>query len=366
MFRQLKKFTVNMVAGANVATAILMLMVGFTDYVNPSTHPLLATLGLAFPAFLLANLGFLFFWLLFCRRMVWIPIMGFIVAYAPVRTYIPFNAPRDTPLGAIKVMSYNVQAFNGVGSSDEDAAGEIFDYLQATRPDIVCLQEGFDSWRHVKERLDTLFAHNDSVLLGTNGYRNSLCIFTKYPILRKERIPYASKYDANASMAYYLDINGRTVLVINNHFESNRLTESDKQKYKDILKGTVQGDTAKKDSKLIIFKLTEAAHRRCSQADAVHAYIEKHKGRYPVIVCGDFNDNPISYTHRVVAKGLTDCYVSTANGLGLSYNQKGFYVRIDNMLCSDKLEPYNCHVDNTIKASDHYPIVCWMKFSHRP
>ncbi|MGN1264170.1 MAG: AP endonuclease, partial [Prevotella sp.] len=58
--------------------------------------------------------------------------------------------------------------------------------------------------------------------------------------------------------------------------------------------------------------------------------------------------------------------VATGRGIGLSYNQQGFYVRIDNIMCNDGFTPYNCKVDNKIDASDHYPIFCWLKKRDKP
>ena len=109
----------------------------------------------------------------------------------------------------------------------------------------------------------------------------------------------------------------------------------------------------------------EAGEAEGPQAEAVHQYIEAHR-QYPIIVCGDFNDNPISYSRRIIAQGLTDCFVETGRGVGLSYNQKGFFFRIDHIMCSDHFKPYNCSVDNKIDASDHYPISCRLKLSHKP
>lgn len=60
MFRELKTLTVRMIAGANVATIVLMLLVGYSDRLSPEHFPVLSTLGLLFPVFLLANLCFLF------------------------------------------------------------------------------------------------------------------------------------------------------------------------------------------------------------------------------------------------------------------------------------------------------------------
>ena len=63
MIKQLKTFTINLVAGANIATVILMLLAGYSDRFDPAEHPVIACLNLAFPVFLVVNMLFLFFWL---------------------------------------------------------------------------------------------------------------------------------------------------------------------------------------------------------------------------------------------------------------------------------------------------------------
>lgn len=360
MISLLKTFTVHMVAGANVATVIVMLIVGFADYFNPVKYPILSCLGMAFPIFLIINLFFLFFWLIFKWRMALIPVTGFILAYVPIRIYMPINMPSDIPDGVIKVLSYNVQGY--IGKPRYDGAFDmIFDYIKECDADIVCIQED-NILKQQSERLSGLYAYTDTMHVGTKNI-NALGIYTRYPILRKERIQYKS--EGNGSIAYYLLIDGDTVLVVNNHFETTHLSLDDRQIYKDMLKGDVEQDTVRIESKKLIHKLGESSGLRAPQADIVHDYIENHR-EYPVIVCGDFNDSPISYTRRIMAKGLTDCFVSTGRGIGLSYNQKGFFVRIDNIMCSDDFIPYNCKVDNKIDASDHYPIFCWLKMRDKP
>ena len=81
MLKRLKKFTLQMIAGANVATILLMLLVGYSDRLDPASFPRLANIGLTFPFFLIVNLGFLVFWLLFKKRWMLIPIAGLLVGY---------------------------------------------------------------------------------------------------------------------------------------------------------------------------------------------------------------------------------------------------------------------------------------------
>ena len=99
MIKKLKTFTLRMIAGANVATIIVMLLVGFSDRLNPVDHPMLSTVGMTFPIFLLINLAFLLFWIIFKWRMMWIPIAGFLLAYVPISIYMPLNRQQDVAEG---------------------------------------------------------------------------------------------------------------------------------------------------------------------------------------------------------------------------------------------------------------------------
>ena len=359
MIKKLKAFTIQMFAGANVATVLLMLAVGFSDRLSPAEHPLLSTAGMTFPVFLLINLLFLFFWLVFKLRMVWIPIAGYLLAYVPISIYLPVNARQEAPEGALKVISYNVCSYGGNYKYD-DGVGPVSDYLRGEDADIVCLQEDVDTWRgNAFKTYEKNYAYNDTlVLINEVECFNALGIHTRFPILRRERIDYSSL--ANGSAAWWLNVKGDTVIVINNHFESCHLTLEDRQQYRQILYGKLSGDSARSESKLLMVKLAEANAKRSGQIDAVLRYAEEHR-QYPIIVCGDFNDNPISYSRHAMAKVLTDCFAETGRGLGLSYNQKAFSFRIDHIFCSEAFEPYNCKIDSRMDASDHNPLICWLK-----
>lgn len=358
MFKQLRQFTVHMVAGANIATIALMLFVGFSDFLRPETFPSLSNIGLLFPVFLFANLGFLMFWLIFKVRYALIPFFGFVLCYVPVRKYAPINLTEDAPLGAIKVLSYNIWAY-AQGENDEDGINPIVKYIKQQNADIVCLQEtcyGWDVAAQIDSILCPIYAYRDTTYHPSGG--NAIGIFSKYPILSKERIPYPSA--GNLSEAYRLKIGKDTVLLINNHLETTGLTLEERAHFKELIKGKLETDTAEQTSKLMIVKLGEATRKRAVQAEAVARYIRQHHDM-STILCGDFNDGPISYAHRTIAKELTDCYVASGNGPGISYHHAGFFVRIDNIMCSDDWIPYKCKIDSKIAASDHYPIICYLK-----
>ena len=361
MIKQLKSFTVNLVAGANVATVLLMLLAGYADHIDPSAHPTLSCMGMTFPIFLIANLLFLFFWLTFKWKRAWIPILGYVLSYGPLTTYMPLHTKQDVPDETIKVLSYNVCHYGG-NYKYEYGFETVYKYLEEQNADIVCLQEDVDSWRRfVFQWYEKIYQYNDTTIFNQRPTSmNGVGIHTRFPILKKERIPYKS--EANGSMAYYLKVKNDTILVINNHLETTHLTTEDRNNYKKMIRGRMERDTVKTESMQLVEKLGHSAAMRAAQAEAVHAYIESHR-QYPIIVCGDFNDNPISYSRRTIAEGLHDCFMETGCGIGLSYNQKGFYFRIDYIMCSDDFKPYNCEIDDKFDASDHYPIICRLKLA---
>ena len=337
-----------MLTGANVATVIVMLLVGYSDHLNPTDHPMLSTVGMAFPFFLLMNMAFLCFWLVFKWTRAWIPFVGFILAYVPISIYMPLHTTQEVPEGAIKLISYNVCSYGG-NYKYENGFETVRDYLKEQQPDIVCVQEDADTWRrYVMKEYAKVLPYNDTIVLANNDLTlNALGIHTRYPIVKRERIPYSSL--ANGSAAWWLKVGEDTLIVVNNHFESCHLSTEDRQQYRHIIKGEIPRDSLRTESAILLVKLAEA-----------NAYVKEH-ANYPVIVCGDFNDNPISYSRHTMGETLTDCFVATGRGIGLSYNQKAFSFRIDHIFCSKDIQPYNCEVDDKMDASDHYPLICWLK-----
>ncbi len=360
MIKHLKTFTIQLFEGANIATIIVMVLVGYSDRIDPTDHPMLSTVGMTFPFFLLVNLLFLFFWLIFKWTKIWIPVLGFVVSYVPISIYMPLHTSSTIPDSAIKFISYNVCGYGGNHHYD-NGLDAVTDYISEQKADIVCLQEdtGYKGVT-MTQAYNKLFPYNDTIkVVHSSEASNSVGIHSRYPIIRREEIHYPS--DTNGSAAWWLKVDNDTLIVINNHFESCHLTQSDRNQYRQILHGKMDRDSVRSESHLLLIKLAEANAKRALQIKTVSEYIRTNSN-YPIIVCGDFNDNPISFSRYTIAKDLTDCFVAAGSGIGLSYNQKAFSFRIDHIFCSDHLIPVDCKVDSKMNASDHYPVLCWLKW----
>lgn len=358
MRRLVGQFLAGIFLGVNGILVCLLLLSAYSPYIHPQTHPVWSCLGLTFPLFLLSNLLFLCFWLVAYRKYAWLPLLALIGCWGPIRTYLPVNGwGKDAPEEAIKVLSYNTRAFGEKTSHTREKPNEILTYLQQSNADIICLQEYIWGERLKKKDIDYAlkaypYRHYYSLAKGLNG----LGCYSKYPILSATPIKYKSR--RNGSVAYRIRVDDDTLLVVNNHLESYKIGNSEVETYQGLLKepGNRIFDAG---ARKLIKKLAEGTSERALQADTVMKFIERFKGQ-GVIVCGDFNDSPISYAHHAFDRKLEDAFVQSGNGFGFSYVQHRLYFRIDHILLSENMQSYQCTVDDTMKASDHYPIWCYV------
>lgn len=342
--------------GVNALAALLLLLSAYSPYFDPHAHPVWSCLGLFFPVLLLPNLLFGVFWLVVYRRYALFPLLVLLLCWGSIRTYFPMNwfdgqAPED----AVKILSYNTQAFSSKAQHTKEKSNDVLAYLRSCDADIICLQEYI--WGGKLKRKDIDYAlrdyrykHYQPLGKGLNG----LGVYSRYPILSATPIKYKSA--RNGSVAYRIKVGKDTLLVINNHLESNKILKSDVETYQDMM-DTPNGEKVFAGTRKLLKKMAEATTIRAAQADLLLEKVKEAKEKH-IIVCGDFNDTPVSYTHRILHDELHDAFVESGNGLGISYNRNRLYVRIDHILTSKNLKVYDCTVDDTTHASDHYPIWC--------
>lgn len=367
--RHLGRFVIFIIASVNALFTLLLLLAAYSPYVQPAEHPVASCFGLTFPIFLFINVCFLIFWLI-CQqyKVALLPLLGLALSYQSIQAYIPLHfLEEDPPEGSIKLLSYNTMAF--VGDVKKNGKNPVLTYLQESEADIICLQEYAVSLskQHVTQRdvnkALKAYPYSRITQIGgakDGGYANRLACYSRYPILSARTIPCESNY--NGAVLYRIKVGEDTLSLINCHLESNKLTLEDKSTYEDMLKEP-ETEKVKSGAKLLVKKLAEASAIRAPQADSLVATV-KRLNQGPVVVCGDFNDTPVSYSHRVLAQEMDDAFVQSGNGLGISYNRNYFYFRIDHIFINDYLQSYRCRVDRSIKDSDHYPVWCYLKMKN--
>lgn len=345
----------------SLISSVVYLLSAYSIYIPPLRWGLPAVLGLMFPVVLLVQLGVMLLWLLRFRWYRVLPLVGvLLLSWPALRAYFPINVSGTPPLTEgqerIRVLTYNVMGF-AFRTHSPASPNPVLQYIKASGADIVCLQEAYIvpgesqgvTERDIESYLGKEYPYWHHVPVQPNG-GSTLVLLSRFPIKKAKRLDIRSR--ANGAVAYKLDVNGQEVLLINVHLESFRLTQRDGAEYMSLAK---KGDAIKVKSVLQArFNPVFRMHNR--QANYLHELIKKY-GRERVIVCGDFNDTPVSYLHQKVGEGLQDAFIESGNGLGWTFSSSVFRVRIDHILCGTAFEPHGAKVDKSAQLSDHYPVI---------
>ena len=352
----LKTIPLAIFVALNLLVVLGMIACAYTSWLPPQEHPHLAYYGLMFPVFMVADSIFVFFWLIFKWKVTLLPLAGLLICASSVRAYYPLNIPSDPPEGSIKILSYNVMAFGdekGLSWNENP----ILLYLLHSGADIICLQEARKSI--VDSALDSvsLFYPYHHYQLESDNY---IACFSKFPIDSVSEIEYPSS--SNHTFVYEILMGKDTLLVLNNHMESYKLSLQEKADYKSIIKNYQHPEENNSEEKYqgLTEKLARHDSIRGIQADSVASFLARNQHRN-IIACGDLNSTPISYVHHRLTEYLDDAYTRSGNGAGTSYNRYGMYFRIDHILVSPNITAYGAKVDKSIVQSDHYPISCFVK-----
>jgi endonuclease/exonuclease/phosphatase family metal-dependent hydrolase len=351
----------------NVVTIILLLLSAYSDRVSPVNFVVFSFLGMGFPFFLLINILFLLWGLIFFRwQQMFVCLAGILLCWEAVNTYFPLHSrTKEMPENCIKVLTYNVMGFHNSKPHKKSSPNPVLRFIMESNADIVCVQE-----YRVYENMDLLSSNDlkhalsmypysyfyrietQSYALGDYG----MAVYSRFPILSTRKIEFGSEF--NGAFLSELDVNGKKVSLINCHLETNRLSDEERKQYSDFVKNP--------DSKMIdavaenaVKKLKPAFKTRALQAEKVAKIIRSQTNPY-IIVCGDFNDTPISYARHAIKEKLKDAFAETGFGPGITYNQNRFYFRIDYILHSENIKAFNCSVGK-LKDSDHYPVWAWLE-----
>jgi endonuclease/exonuclease/phosphatase family metal-dependent hydrolase len=248
-------------------------------------------------------------------------------------------------------------------SKNKETRKAIFDFINKEKPDIIAFQEFYADDDNEFINIDSLKAmlnlpHEDYEFTLTLRKKHhwGIATFSKYKIVGSGHVNFRVKSN---NVCIYSDmlINKDTVRVYNMHLQSIHLLKED-YKFIDALgKDSVEIDEYK-GSRKIAGRLKRAFIKRAEQVDSVAKSLKNSP--YPVIVCGDFNDTPASYTYHTMTNELTDAFVEAGKGWGKTYIGIFPSYRIDYILHSNDFEAFN-YITHQEKLSDHYAISCRIK-----
>ncbi len=339
----------------NILAAFALLGSYLAFYINPEWTSIFAFLGLAYPVLLLINLLFILYWAFRGKTKLVLSMLSIVLGYFHFNRFYQFSAPTPVlnPDGKLTVMSYNVRMFNAYEWIPESGVPEkIKQTVFNEFPDVLLMQEYYNGENTPK------FDFKYKYIKPTNISGNyGLTIHSKYPIVGSgalELMDIESTKPVYNNQFIYADIdyNGKIVRFINIHLASVGLETGDYQRLQNPNEGSQEEI---KDGFLKIFKqLKGAFEKRAKQMLSLKNAI--NHSPYPVVVCGDFNDTPQSYTYHQIDLLLEDAFMEGGSGFGKTYARGPLPFRIDYIWHSEEIKTRTFKVVRK-ELSDHHPIV---------
>jgi len=329
-------------------------------HINPESFVLPAFFGLAYPYILLANIVIVIVWTAFLRIEALISVFFIVLGFTHLSNYIQIGKRGADKEFTFNIMSYNLRLFNYFEDHNSSTEKKIMDFIEARKPDILCIQEVFingDLSKKESEFINSLggnyHSHIKVLGYGKNRYYG-IATFSRFPVVKKGEIIHPE----SSSLSIFTDvvIEKDTFRIFNNHLQSFRLRSIERSFLEEI--ALADDKATLNEIRNLSVNLKKGFVKRARQSKVVKAQI--NHSPYPVVVAGDFNDTPVSYSYRKIRTGLNDSFVSSGYGAGFTY--KGNYPpnRIDYVLYDNNLENTDFETIR-VRYSDHYPVVAYFR-----
>ena len=347
----------------NLWVILFTLLAYIAPYVSPAQMSFLMFMGVAYPWLLVVNIIFVALWALSRIRYWWYSAAVILVGWGYLTTIFgihfrsmksPSTALHTEGVGldtTIRVMSYNLHGAVAPAIKNVILGRlELSHFLEKQSPDLLCVQEFILAWGESfdKQMLDDIpFLKTYPYWVRLKG--NDLAIFSRFPILDSGIL--LNRNESNGCTFADISVHNKILRFYSLQLQSNIVSDI----ADDLVK---KKDMTDDDSWFSIGRILTRFRRhgivRAHDSELIKKHIDASP--YPVIICGDFNDIPVSYTYKVLSGGFTDAFQETGRGFGTTYSGHIPALRIDYILTDPRLIPLN-HTIFHVRHSDHYPVM---------
>ena len=340
MIRKLIKLLYYALTAVSVLAVISPLI--SPKYFWPASVP-----GLFFNYLLILHALFFAYWVWRKDRTAFLSLAVFLL-FAPYLSRVVSFYPVGSAGGMERVhmATYNIYGLKNYRKQaelDEEAVRRRFvaDWRDMPTPDLLCVQEANGYVQKVLKQV-LAFPH------GHLPTGQDMALFSKHAIREKGEIDLPSR--SGKCIWADLRIHGKDLRVYCVHLESNRVSlEADRL----MREGNIQESRSWKDAFGLLKRYMTSARDRAREVEI----IKEHLGQspHPVILAGDINDTPISYTYQQLTGPLADVFVKNTRGWSHTYSGTIPFLRIDYIFADERCQVINYHVPRW-DWSDHYPV----------
>ena len=345
----------------NIFLALVLLLSYLSYHVSPATIGPLAFFGLAYPYILLVNVLFCLYWIFRKKKFFLISFIVIAVGYNHVKStamIFRFKKEESNKFSNLKICTYNVRLFNHYQwDHQKNVYDSIVRFISNENVDIVCFQEFFylenmsPRLNDIKNGLKSTRHYHIDHFEHTKNIYYGIATFSKYPIINKGSIRFRNSL--NSAIFTDILVNGDTIRIYNNHLQSYKIHNKDIEFIGNFK--FEYNEAQMRQAKSLSSKMRQAYVKRAEQVDEISGHIKNSP--YPVIVCGDFNDTPVSYAYHKMRGNLKDSFVESGYGMSNTYNGNIPSFRIDYIFHDPSFTAQN-YERRKLGFSDHFPVMC--------
>lgn len=307
---------------------------------------IISVFGLFFPVLFIVNVLFIVYWVFKRPKYVWPSILCLAMGWGAVKGFVGFNSQKpEVSSDALQIMTLNIShasfAYDRDKKLKKAKKHDFVEYFKKYEElDVFLLQEVGD---YAHDILREVFSNHHVYYI-----KKGAVIISKYPILKKGEIDF--KTVTNSCVWADIKLPHDTLRVYSFHLYSNRVSVDAEELAQNP---TSDRKKAWYDVKSIIKKVRDSHYVRIRQAQMIkdHAQNSNHK----IILGGDLNDPPQSYTYKLMALMGQDAFKVRGSGLGTTYAGVIPLLRID-YLFVDPLFDINLFDVVDTGFSDHFAV----------
>jgi endonuclease/exonuclease/phosphatase family metal-dependent hydrolase len=366
--QRIKNFGRSLVLGGYRLLLLLTPLVYGSVLISPDSLWIAAFVAFFAPLFWVGHLVMFLFWVWrrsyrFLHALLFVSIgLPFASATVGFLGYFSFGSEKNKE--NLTLLSYNVYTFNVYdGDGTKSKSKEQIKWLLEEESTIKCFQEFYQRPQDSIFDLIAKFekSHTPYHFFKPNGSQHNhgefgLAIFSAYPIVGKGTVAFPNR-TPNGAIYADLKVGSDTIRCYNVHLQSMQIDETQIE----LPQKRTDWENEELWQKLwyragLPFK--KGAIERSRQVD----FLQRHMAAspYPVLLCGDMNDLPYSYTYFSFWRSLSSAFERKGKGLGFSYRgERLFFLRIDHIFYDFEKLPYTLSAFETLSAvsfSDHYPV----------
>lgn len=276
------------------------------------------------------------------KKIALLPLLTLLAGWPFLQSTLSFN--RELPkTNSIQVLSFNTKFFREPRTYSRFST-EMIQWVANDTSAIKCLQEystnsrwePLDVTQQIKQKGYSGFTFQANVK--DREHNPGMAIFSKFNLL-DSGIVFEAVGTPNGAIFADLDVNGKTMRVYNVHLASMNLELYETRGFSKIL--------------FIIKRLKYGAVKRNEQIKELIKHTKASP--YPYIICGDFNETPYTYAYYQLKKEFQNTFEETGNGVGFTFNEIPYLLRIDHQFHSEDVKAVHYYVNRTMKISDHFP-----------